>query len=349
MRVEGNEWFRVHAPMLAPRTRESYRMVFDLHLFPFFGDTPLRDVTTQQLLDYRASRLDEAAHLQEIRDAEIERRRARKPGVRIRLPRPLSPTTINYHVTILGEVLGAAVRAGRIPKNPAQGIRKLPTGRNREDHMQVLDPAEVRRFLEAATDELQPLFTTAVMTGLRLGELLALRWEDVDLDGAVLTVRRSLGRLRTDDGYQLLDTQPKSKKSRRVELSSDVVRILRTMPSRFGGGRVFQRRGKPYDPADLVGRDFRRTLRKAGLRRIRFHDLRHTYASLLIASGAHPKFIQAQLGHSSITTTLNTYGHLLPKEFRGETDRLSRLVFGVPSEADRVEELGHRLGTVSAS
>ena len=328
VRIESEEWLKIHGPMLGLRTRESYEMVVRRHLNQRLGDTPLGALTTQQILAYRAARLEEAEKLQIVRDRELERRRKRRPGKRIPLPRPLSPTTINYHVTILSEMLRAAVAAGRIPKNPAQGIKKLPTGCNREDHMQILTPMQVRAFLDAATDELRPLFTTAVMTGLRLGELLALRWDDVDLDGGMLTVRRSRGRVRKDDGYEYEDGQPKSKKSRRVELSRDVIAVLRMMPSRFRGGRVFERQGKPYDPNNLVKRDFARTLRRAGLPKIRFHDLRHTYAALLIAAGAHPKYIQAQLGHASITTTLNTYGHLLPKEFRGESDRLSRLVFG---------------------
>jgi integrase-like protein len=105
----------------------------------------------------------------------------------------------------------------------------------------------------------------------------------------------------------------------------------------------------PYDPNNLVKRDFVRTLRRAGLPKIRFHDLRHTYAALLIAAGAHPKYIQAQLGHASITTTLNTYGHLLPKEFRGESDRLSQLVFGVTSEISPPKNRGHQMGTVPNS
>jgi integrase len=333
LRVEAREWLRVHGPMVAPRTRESYDMVIRCHLDPFFGDTPLGALTTPAILDYRAARLEEAERLRKIREAELERRLKRRPGPRIPLPRPLSPTSINYQVTVLSAILKAAVAAGRIPRNPAQGIKKLPTGHNREDHMQALDPAQVRAFLDAASDELRPFFTTAAMTGLRLGELLALRWDDVDLDGQVITVRRSRRRIRGADGYEFQDGQPKSKKSRRVEVSRDVIAVLRMLPSRFQGGRVFERNGKPYDANNLVKRDFTRALRRAGLRRIRFHDLRHTYAALLIAAGAHPKYIQAQLGHASITTTLNTYGHLLPKEFRGETDRLSRLVFGVPDDA----------------
>jgi integrase len=333
VRIESEEWRKIHNPMLGPRTRESYEMVFRCHLNPFFGDTPLGALTTQQILDYRAACLEQAEQLQERRDAELERRRQRRPGTRIPLPRPLSSTSINYHVIVLSAMLKAAVASGRILRNPAQGIKRLPMGHNREDHMQVLDPPQVRTFLEAATDELRPLFTTAVLTGLRLGELLALRWEDVDLDDAVLTVRRTRQRVRTaEGGYECREGQPKGKRSRRVELTRDVIQVLRTLPSRFAGGRVFERGGKPYDPINLVNRDFRRTLRRAGCPRIRFHDLRHTYVALLIAAGANVKFIQQQLGHVSITTTLNTYGHLLPKEFRGESERLSRLVFG---ESDR--------------
>jgi integrase len=352
VRVESTDLLKVHGPMLGPRTRESYEMVIRCHLDPYLGDTPLGALTTQQILAYRAARLDEAEKLQIIRDRELERRRKRRPGKRIPLPRPLSPTSINYHVTVLSAMLKAAVAAGRIPRNPAQGIKKLPTGHNREDDMQVLDPTQVRAFLEVATDELRPMFTTAVFTGLRIGELLALQWDDVDLEGSVLTVRRARRRVRkAEGGYESKDGQPKSKKSRRVDLSRDVVAVLRTLPSRFASGRVFCRRGQPYDPNNLVNRDFRRTLRRAGCPRIRFHDLRHTYAALLIAAGAHPKYIQAQLGHASITTTLNTYGHLLPKEFRGEGDRLSQLVSGtgVTADSSPVRKRGHQMGTVPES
>lgn len=86
--------------------------------------------------------------------------------------------------------------------------------------------------------------------------------------------------------------------------------------------------GTPLDPDNFVHRDWARVLRRAELRRIRFHDLRHTYASLLIAQGAHPKYIQAQLGHASIQTTLDRYGHLMPDAHAAEARKLDRLVFG---------------------
>jgi integrase len=111
---------------------------------------------------------------------------------------------------------------------------------------------------------------------------------------------------------------------------------LARLSSRFNGALVFCRSdGKPIDPDNFVHRVWARVLRRAELRRIRFHDLRHTYASLLIAQGAHPKYIwahpkyiQAQLGHASIQTTLDRYGHLMPDAHAGEARKLDRLVFG---------------------
>lgn len=111
---------------------------------------------------------------------------------------------------------------------------------------------------------------------------------------------------------------------------------LARLPSRFKGDIVFVGAdGGPIDPDNFAHRDWRRALRRADLRRIRFHDLRHTYASLLIAQGAHPKYIQAQLGHASIQTTLDRYGHLMPEVHEAEARKLDRQIFGPgPALAD---------------
>ncbi len=111
---------------------------------------------------------------------------------------------------------------------------------------------------------------------------------------------------------------------------------LARLLSRFHGQLVFcAENGKPLDPENFTKRDFARVLRRSGIRRIRFHDLRHTYATLLIAQGAHPKYIQAQLGHASIQTTLDRYGHLMPDVHQAEARKLDRLVFGEPGLADQ--------------
>ena len=161
-----------------------------------------------------------------------------------------------------------------------------------------------------------------VLTGMRRGELLGVQWEDVDLEGHRIFVRRALWRAKF--------VTPKSRRSRRtIDLAPTLQSALARLRSRFQGGLVFCRAdGKPIEPDNFIKREWARALRRANLRRIRSHDLRHTYASLLIAQGAHPKYIQAQLGHASIQTTLDRYGHLMPDAHAVEARKLDRLVFG---------------------
>ena len=149
-----------------------------------------------------------------------------------------------------------------------------------------------------------------------------MRWEDVDLEGQRIHVRRALWRGKF--------ITPKSRRSRRaIDVAPTLRSALARLSSRFQGGLVFcSSNGKAIDPDNFARRVWARALRRAELRRIRFHDLRHTYASLLIAQGAHPKYIQAQLGHASIQTTLDRYGHLMPDGHAAEARKLDRLVFG---------------------
>jgi hypothetical protein len=152
--------------------------------------------------------------------------------------------------------------------------------------MDVFTPEEIRRLLDAQEEPLQTLLLTAVLTGMRQGELFGLQWEDIDFARHQVHVRWALwhGTLGT----------PKSRRSRRaIDMPPPLEQAL---------------------PA---------ALRRAELRRIRFHDLRHPYTSLLIAHGAHPKYIQAQLGHASIQTTLDRYGHLMPQLHQAEARKLS--------------------------
>ena len=188
--------------------------------------------------------------------------------------------------------------------------------------MQALTPPEIRCLLEAADEPVRTLLLCAVLTGMRRGELLGLKWEDVDLEGNRLFVRRAL--------WRGTFVTPKSRRSRRtIDLAPTLKAALARLPSRFQGDSVFTTNdGHAIDPDNCSKRDWARALRRSKLRRIRFHDLRHTYANPLIAQGAHPKYIQAQLGHASIQTTLDRYGHLMPDVHAAEARKLDRLVFG---------------------
>jgi len=166
--------------------------------------------------------------------------------------------------------------------------------------------------------------TGAFRTGMRMGELLALQWGDIDWKGRYIEFRRSykLGKI----------TPTKTGKIRRVDMSDQLLQTLRRFLVKrkeedlsSGTGEVaeviFHRDGKPMEQ-NFIRRIFKRVLSKAGLREIRFHDIRHTYASLLLTEGASPVYVKEQLGHSSIQMTVDIYGHLIPSSNRAFVNRL---------------------------
>jgi integrase len=193
------------------------------------------------------------------------------------------------------------------------------------EEINPLTAEEVGRLLEAAReDRLEALYVVAVHTGLRQGELLALKWDDSDLEAGTLRVRRTL----TYSGGKHLLSEPKTKKSRRtVRLTSGAVAALR---DHFGrqmeemdrlnslyrpGGLIFSSQtGSIINPSNLRNRSFARLLTRAGLsgRGVRFHDLRHTCATLLLSRNVNPKIVSEMLGHATIAITLDTYSHVLP-------------------------------------
>lgn len=191
--------------------------------------------------------------------------------------------------------------------------------------MDFFTPEEIRLFLDNVNPVYYTLFLTAVMTGVRRGELLALQWGDIDWNSNQISVRRSI--------YRGELVNPKSKNSiRRIVITPILRQALerhRLLGRKSELGLMFsQESGLPLDPDNLINREFKPALDRAGLRRIRFHDLRHSYASLLISQGENIKFIQSQLGHSSAKTTLDRYGHLMPDLENDAARRLDKTVFG---------------------
>jgi integrase len=276
---------------LKESTLVGYRVNLRHHIGPFFGQM----------------RIDEIAlpHVREF--------------IKTVLAKQLAPATVLKVVALLKEMFKHAVQWGYLDANPAQYVERP---RVEIEEMQILTPPEIRCLLEAAEEPVRTMILCAVLTGMRRGELLGLKWEDIDFERNRIQVRRSLWR------GQLIS--PKSRRSRRaIDLAPTLKAALARLPSRFKGETVFTAAdGGRIDPDNFINRDWARTLRRSRLRRIRFHDLRHTYASLLIAQGAHPKYIQVQLGHASIQTTLDRYGHLMPETHEAEARKLDRLVFG---------------------
>jgi integrase len=199
-----------------------------------------------------------------------------------------------------------------------------------------LNPGQVGKLLAAAKDaRLEAIYMVAIGIGLRLGELFGLQWSDVDLDASTLAVRHTL----TEVGGKLTLTEPKTAKGRRlVTLPRRVVDALvdhrkRMVASGFAGVPfVFcNSRGGPLRRSHFHRNEFKPLLKRAELPAIRFHDLRHTSATLLLAQGVHPKVVQERLGHAQISLTLDTYSHVLPSMQADAASRLDSLLVPIPA------------------
>jgi integrase len=282
-------------------TRVLYEGVVRLHVVPRLGHLTMARVTP--------------AH---VRDLYATLERAGK-----------SPRLRQLVHAVLHRALGQAHRLQIVPRNVTDAVDppRVP-----KRQIKVLDATQVRVFLRAAAGHrLEALFVLAIATGMRRGELLALRWEDIDFDAGALSVRRTLLGI---DGEKVVTGPPKSARgTRRIDLPKSTVAALRAHQLRmFGEGLracpwVFATSpGRPLDAEKVVRSAFFPLLEKAELPRIRFHDLRHTAATLLLAQGTHPKVVQERLGHAQISLTLDTYSHVLPSMQQEAAARLDELL-----------------------
>ena len=196
----------------------------------------------------------------------------------------------------------------------------------------------MRAFLEATKDDrLYPLWRLLCLTGMRRGEVLGVRWEDIDLEAGRLAVRRSLIPL----GGEVIVSEPKTARGRRsIALDVETVEVLKAQAARqlseqqqFGeawcdsGYLCTKEDGEPYHP-EVVSRSFRQAVRRAMLPMIRPHDLRHTHATLALQAGIHPKVVSERLGHANISITLDTYSHAIPALQEEAAERIAELVSG---------------------
>jgi integrase len=239
---------------------------------------------------------------------------------REKLDSGLSSSTVQKIHTILHKALDQAVRWSLVSHNPTEVV-KAP--RPAPEEIRPLDREQAKALLEASRGHrFEALYVIAVTTGLRQGELLGLKWDDVDLENCLVRVRRTLIRRKG----RLFLGEPKTKRSRRtVRLTEAATDALKEHLARqleqieyLGDlykdqGLVFAtERGTLVNPSNLRKRSFTPLLEKAGLPNIRFHDLRHTCATLLLSQNVNPKIVSEMLGHSSIAITLDTYSHVLP-------------------------------------
>ena len=289
-------------------TLVNYKSLLNNHILPTFATKKLASIRFDDIQAFIAYEMDEGR---------------------------LQPQTINLLLRPLNGIFKYAVRSGYLRENPAQYVE---TPKVIHPEMDFLTRDEVTLFLQHVPGRWYALFLTAVMTGMRRGELLAMRWGNLDWNRRQYFINETLSQ-RTGEFHE-----PKSEKSRRaVDLPPTLLKVLRqhrlrqneekleSGPKYHDEGLMFcQKNGKPFDAANLLKWVFFPVLKKAGIRRVRFHDPRHTYVSLLIAQGENPKYIQSQLGHASIKTTMDRYGHLMPETRQDAAKRLDEQLFGSP-------------------
>ncbi len=304
-----SEWMEEVRPELRPRTAEDYEWALTHHLLPFFAEHRLSEVTVEEVDRYRRAKLRQGS---------------------------LANNTLNKTITRLGQILELAVEYGHLTANPARGRRRR--AKAERPRRTWLEPEQVAPLLQAAgeldaearSDDLRhrrALLSTLVLAGLRIGELIDLRWRDVDLAAGRLHV----GRAKTDAGLRHVDLSP--------ALREELTAYKMSTPYGSPGELVFPtRKGEPQDRNNIRSRTLAPALTRANTKREKAdlpplpealtpHSLRHTFASLLFEAGATVPYVMAQLGHSDPKVTLTIYSHVLERK-RDHGERLDALVRG---------------------
>jgi integrase len=292
------QWLDEAQHNVARKTHQRYKEIVDLHLVPALGSILLGKLQPVHIQAYYT-------------EALASGRRDGSGG--------LSPQTVVHHDRVLNVALKRARALRLIPNNPVEDASRPKVERH---EIEALEPAESAALLSAArATRMFPIIFLALATGLRRGEVLGLRWSDVDLDRRTLTVAQSLEQTKIGLRFKT----PKTKRSRRtIALSPSLVDELKTHRAKqaaerlaLGMGRdpsalVFARiDGDPIQP-DSVTKMFARIAERAKIRKISFHGLRHTHATDLLRAGVHPKIASERLGHASIAITMDTYSHAIP-------------------------------------
>lgn len=301
-----DEWIRVQRLQLQPATWDAYRRTIACYLTPALGETTLDELAPRQRERLYADLLDHGG----------------------RNRRPLAVRTIRYIHAVLHKALADAVRTGLLQTNvsdrvvlPRHDPRRTDPDNNR---LRVWNTAQVRTFLDLISDEPhRDLWTVALGTGMRRGELLGLRWPDIALDRRTVRIAASL---TMTDGCARLKTT-KTNRVRQIHIDAHTAAAFEHQGRRSNRNNRLElvftdERGEPLIPQRITHR-FRRLVRRLPLPTIRLHDLRHTHATLLLEAGVPVKVVSERLGHATITLTLDTYAHVLPAMDRDAADRSS--------------------------
>lgn len=314
------EWRTKYAVKeLGPKTVEIYMGYLKNRILPVFGHMRLDQIKPFHIVKFISGLSDDGS------------RQDGKQGT-------LSPGTIRYIHRVIKNILERAEEWKIIKKNPAADVKKPKESYKDIEVYNEDDIAALFEALEKEPIHWRMMITMAITTGLRRGELIGLEWKHIDLDNGTLEVKQSIA---TKIKGEPIISEPKTKKSKRRISLPDVLtdqlkeyylhcrKVRFQMGDKWEGGDHFfvfcNPEGTPFHP-ETPYLYFRRFLKKNGLRYIRFHALRHTSATLLISQGVHAKIISERLGHASITTTMNVYGHALQAADKEAANKFNSII-----------------------
>ncbi len=319
-------WLPAVRPTIRLTTFLSYESHITNYLVPELGRTPLQELSAAQVNAFYRRLLTEPRKTWTTTD----------PKKLAKETRPLSPATVRRIHATLRRALRDAVRWNLTSRNPASAADPPRAAGCTGARVETWSPRELKTLLARERgSRLYPLWVLFLTTGLRRGEALGLRWQDVDLDARALAVRQT----RVQLGYEAITSTPKTQKGKRlVALDAATCTVLTRLKER--SENECARRGRSLEAGDVlfttedgtplqperVSRLFGRAAKRAGVLVIRLHDLRHTHATLALSAGIHPKVVSERLGHANVGITLDVYSHCLPALSEEAASRVAALV-----------------------
>lgn len=307
------QWLKGHRSSVRIRTYERYEQLVRIHIIPYIGHIQLQKLTPQ--------------HIQNLY-IKLENAVSGK--------KQLKSTTINVIHCMLHKALEDAMKWGLVVRNVCNAVSAPRRGRY---EIKPLTMEQAKILLDTAKqDSLEAFWVLALTTGMRRGEMLALKWQDINFEQALLQVRRIFTR---QPGNRYIETEPKTEKSKRsIMLTSIAIEALKRhqihqLETKLAAGPDWEENdlvfctmfGTPLNPNWVLKR-FKSLLKKASLPDIRLHDLRHSVATILLSMGTHPKIVQELLGHNRIQETIDTYSQVLPTIHRDAVSKLENLLWG---------------------
>ena len=286
-------WYEYYAQIkVRPSSHKTYEGYIKNHIKPSIGNIPLTKLTTLDL---------QRLYQKLLTEGRVDRLEAQNQ------PKGLSPKTVRNINQVISSAMQLAIQQHLIAQNPTDGYA-LPKTEHRE--MQTLIADQLAAFLlEAKHSGVFEMYYIELATGLRRGELLGLKWEDIDFVNQTLRIRRQVGRINGEVREAPLKTK---NAYRNISIGADAVGILREKKKQDGGCSEYvfpSPTGGPMSP-DSVLKMLHRVLERAGLPELHFHDLRHTFATLALQNGVDIKTVSGMLGHFSAGFTLDTYAHV---------------------------------------